>query len=396
MQIRVRFFDTGAATVRNEVIEAPSEAALRERLTGEGHTVLALRARGVARLGARRRRLDLGVFCAEFRTLLDAGLSVVEAVDTLAAKDSDGSGTVYAQLGEALRQGKGLAAAMAQQPEAFPGILVAAVKSAEMTGAVSGALAEFGRYHLMVSGLRNRAVSSAIYPAVVLGFGLLVAVMLLLFVVPRFASIYDVVGPGGSAPTRVLIGVAGHVKQYGWAWMLVLSLATVLFVVAVRIGVVQRVAWRLIALIGPMQRVMRIFQLAQIFRSLAMLSRGGFTLVEGLKLSDALAREPTLNRALAQVRVRVEQGEGLAKALTHEGVRDPVADRLIAAGERSGAMAAVFDAIADDFGGRVERSVERAMKIAEPMLMVLVGGFIGALVLLMYMPIFDLTQSLNR
>lgn len=396
MQFEVRYFDRSTGQVGSAVLEAATDVAAREQVMADGRTVLQVRQLRAGLLRPRARRLDLGVFCAELRTLLEAGLSVVEAVDTLAEKGTDGSGAVYTRLGEALRQGKSLAAAMAMQPDSFPGILVAAVKSAEMTGAVSRALLEFGRYHLMVSGLRDRAVSSAIYPAVVLGFGLIVSLFLLFFVVPRFASIYDVVGSSGSLATQVLIGLASHMKHYGWAWLTMTVMGIAALIVALRNGALARAAWRLASSIGPLRRVLRVFQLAQIFRSLAMLTRGGFTLLDGLKLSHALALEPTLNGSLLRVRERVEQGEGLAKALANEGVRDPVADRLIAAGERSGAMASIFDAIADDFGARVERTVERAMKIAEPMLMVLVGGFIGALVLLMYMPIFDLTQSLNR
>jgi len=139
---------------------------------------------------------------------------------------------------------------------------------------------------------------------------------------------------------------------------------------------------------------MRIYQLSRLYRTLAMLLRGGMPAVVAMRNAGELLR-PELRQQLALARRDVEQGQAMADALAQHGLTTPVAGRMLRVGQRTGRMSELMERIAAYYEDDMARSIEWFTRLFEPLLMLLIGALIGGIVLLMYLPIFDLAGTVG-
>ena len=397
MRYQVRLFDPASGEVRQMVAEAPDESSLRADLAAGGGVVVALRPHASAAMWfarTRPKRFDVGLLCVELSRLLRAGLTLPEAVETQLGRVQAPARRIYASLQARLLEGKRLSEAM-RLADAFPPVLVAAVRASERSGRVPEALEEFARYDAALRELRRKMINAAIYPSLVVGFGFLVSLFLLGYVVPRFAQIFSERVAQTSSATGLLIKLGQTINTHP-AWV-----AASLLVLAASIGSLAtnpRVRSQLVALIsriGTVERWLRTLQLARITHSMAMLLKNGFPMPEAMSLASALALRTDLRTEMKQATDAIEAGQPTSVAWNRGGLADGFATRILQAGERTGNLAACFDTLAQTYRLDVETALERASRIVEPLLLVIVATLIGLIVVLMYMPIFDLASSVG-
>jgi len=392
MLFTARLFDSSRRTVQLRQVDAADESAARALLAGEGATVLALQA---SRMRAKRpdptKRHDMALLCRELRALLQAGLSVVEALDALGA--AAGPDSIYQLLLARLREGKALSTAM-QDVGGFPPLLVASVRASERTSDLTHALETYLRFDDMMGGLRRKVVSAALYPALVVGLGGLIAVFLLLVVIPRFAALYGESSADVSVATRGLLAFSAALAQRPWLMPTVLvGLVTVLAWAGTGTRPRQAGTW-LVAHWKWLGRQVAHFEYARLFEALALLVHGGYSLHESLGVCLTLAQGPTQAK-LTQARQRIEQGASASVGFKSAGLTDAVTERLIRAGERGGDFDRVLRAIAERHRQTFETFVERATRIVEPVLLLGVALMVGSMVVLLYMPVFDIAASVR-
>lgn len=398
---RLRTFSPSRGQAEEHLVEAESAEVAAQTLKQLGLTILSVEQDSASILmrwlpgKIQSPRVDVGLICTELATLLHAGLHLVEAMDALAARESSGDAGIYRALAAQLHQGRALSQAMAAGQAQFPAILLASVRAAERTGKVADALEQYGRLHRGVQELRRKLLSTAVYPLVVVGFGVLVALFLLFVVIPRFASVYGGLGPHPGWASQVLIVVSQHMQHYRLLWLGLIMLSLLALVRIILQGQFTRKLLTLLARHGQLASWLRLFQMAEVFRSLSVLLRGGFSVVDALQLCADTPSDPRTRAALHAALLRIREGSGLSSALQAGGMIDEVALRLIAAGERAGNLPATLDAIADDHSRRVQNLLERGMRLVEPLTMIGVGLMVGLLVMLMYMPIFDLAGAIQ-
>lgn len=393
-------FDVHALDSRQQVValtlEAPSEAAARESARRRGLDAFAVQAKRPILGLHRRAQFPTLLFTMELRSLLDAGLNLVEALQTLAEKDAQGERhEVLEGIVAALHRGEPFSQALAAFPRHFAPLYVATVKAAERTGDVREALARFIDYQEELERVRKKVVSASIYPAILLAVGSLVLAFLMLYVVPRFARVYE--DMAGTLPffSQLLLGFGDLVGRHGWflgIFFLAALVASVFTLAkpAVRARLNAHL-WRLPAL-GPR---MKIYQLARLYRSAGMLLRAGIPALRALEMTqDLLAAH--LRPQLAQAKQLIEQGRPMSAALGASGLATPVAARMMSVGERGGDMGRMFAEIARFHEDEVARAVEWFARAFEPVLMTLLGVAVGLVVVLMYMPIFELAGSIQR
>ncbi|MCD2345012.1 type II secretion system F family protein [Ideonella azotifigens] len=394
MDFEARLFDPASRAVELRRLQADDEPAARALLSATGHTVLelrTLRGRRQAAAGGKRKE-DLALWCRELRALLQAGMSVVEALDALAA--AAGPASMHEALLARLREGKSLSTAM-QQVGGFPALLVASVRASERTSDLTHALDAFLRFDDMVGGLRRKVISAALYPAVVVGLGSLIAVFLLLVVIPRFAKLYSEAGAGVSTATRGLLAFSALLSAQPWLAPVGLALlfTGVLWALS-GTRPAQLLAWLL--RVWPWLAVQAgHFERARLFEALALLVHGGYSLHEALGVCLTLAQAPEMHARLTQARLRIEQGAAASVSFDSVGLTDPVTERLIRAGERGGEFDRVLRAIAERHRQTFETFIERATRIVEPVLLLGVALMVGSMVVLLYMPIFDIAGSVR-
>lgn len=382
--------------VETFALDATDAREARTLAQGRGYAVLAVRRRlGMLALPRRRRGFPLQLFSQELRVMLDAGLSLPEAMQALVEKESrDDLRHTLKRVADALLEGASFSAALARQPDAFPALYVAMIKASEKTGDLSEALARYIGYQQQVDAIRRKVLSASVYPALLLAVGVLVALFLLGYVVPRFSAVYDDLGRKLPWITELMLR-AGRLLNDN------VAIAAVSAVVAaaaifhalsqpgVRAGILRQL-WR----IPRFGERLRIYDLSRLYRTLAMLLRSGMPIVPAMRnASDLLRPEPRARLALALA--DIEQGHTISQAMAEHGLTTPVALRMLRVGERSGRMSELMERIAAYFEDDLARWIDWFTRLFEPILMLLIGGVIGAVVLLMYMPILELAGALQ-
>jgi general secretion pathway protein F len=396
MHYQVRGLGSDGAILVVE-IDARDERDAGEQAASRGLAVLSMRRRaGVgAWMVARRARFPLLLFSQELLALLQSGISLVESIETLAEKEQrPETRKVLDQLITRLRQGQALSAALQQSPAAFPALYVAAVRAAERTGALEEALSRFIAYQTQIDSVRKKLISSAIYPAMLIAVGLLVTLFLLGYVVPRFSQVYEDMGDKLPWMSRVLMHwgklIERHAVEMGIAVVAAGALAVHWLA---RPETLQRIAswlWRIPALGGRM----RVYQLARFYRTLSMLLRGGIAVVPALDMVAGLLQS-SLRAQLDQASRLVREGKPISQAMEAAGLATPIALRMLRVGERSGRMGDMMERIAAFHDEEMARWVDWATRVFEPLLMAAIGLVIGLIVVLLYLPIFELAGSIQ-
>jgi general secretion pathway protein F len=374
--------------------QALDEHAARQQAEGRGYTVLEVKSRRALPL-VRQARFPVQLFSQELLVLLEAGLPLVEAIETLAQKDRRAEfRALLGAIVNVLRQGQPLSAALEQQPAVFSPLYVATVRAAERTSDLAPALSRYVAYQAQLEAIRKRALNAAIYPMILIGAGALVSLFLLLYVVPRFGKIYEDRVADLPFFSQLLIGwgqlVEGHALLVG-AMLLALPVLVVFFLkqknIRAKLG---DTLWRAPA-IGER---LKVYQLARLYRTTGMLLRGGMPLVSALNMSAELLH-PVLRGRLAAASRAISEGRSVSESLEANGLATPVAMRMLVVGEQGGNMGEMMDRAASFHDEELARWVDWFTRMFEPLLMAVIGLVIGAIVVLMYMPIFELAGNIR-
>lgn len=384
---------TASRTIEDVTVDAAGEAEARQLVAGRGGRVIALRSGGTL-LAARtpRREFNLSVFNQQMHSLLAAGQTVVDAIDVLCQNDrKPGSKAVYEVLLRELRQGNQLSDAMARLPSIFPVLYVAMVRSSETTGTVRASIDRYMQYQQQVDQIRGKLTAAATYPAILLGVGALVITFLMLYVLPRFASVYEDAG-------TMRNGKAGFAQWWGafvndntlLAWLTVGAM-----LLAVSIGVLhpamRRAAYRRLVASPWIGERIRVLQLGRLYRTLAMLLHSGLSVLAAMRMTRA-SLPAAMHDDVDHAARLVSEGMTMSHAMRECGLSTEVAVRLLVAGESSGNLDDMMERIADFYDQETARWIDTAGRLIEPVLMLGIGLVVGAIVLMLYSPIFDLAN----
>lgn len=348
------------------------------------------------RVGGRQRRagrFQLPLFTRQLLSLLEAGLNVVEGLETLAEQDrGQAAGDIVPGLLAALRQGLSLSQALQRFPAVFPELFVATVRASERTGDMPEALRRYLTFDQSLRETRKKLLGAAIYPLLLLAVGGLVTFFLLGFVVPRFALVFADSGRSPEGLSALLFVWGGLVNRHatalvagalailgGFAWLISLP--------RTRAGL-GRLLWRMPA-IGER---LRIVYLARFYRTVGMLLRAGIPLRGSLLMVGDILPDG-LRSGLARTVAEIEQGLAFSEAVHNGGLSTPVARRMIAVGEKSGRLGELLEAVAAFYDEEISSLIDTFGRLFEPLLMTGIGIVIGGIVLLLYMPIFELAGS---
>jgi len=394
MEFRVKALDGGRGVV-SRVLDAVDESDARRQLELQDLRVISLAPLHRLRLSARKGHLQLAVFSQQLVSLLDAGLSLVESLEALAEREgSAGTHGVLERVLGRLYEGQTLGAALAEHPRTFPALYIASVRASERTGALKEALTRYIAYQQQADALKKTLVNACIYPAVLLGAGILVMFFLMGYVVPRFSSIYEDVGTDLPFASRVLLQWGQLIDAHAG----LVAVLVILFLGGAAYGLTRPEArarmgeW--ITKIPAVGRQLHLYQLARLYRTTGMLLRGGMPAVTALQMSAGVLRAAS-RTAFARATQSVREGQSLAQAMESNGLTTPVAARMLRVGERSGNMGEMMERIATFCDEELARWVSVVTRLIEPLLMTVIGLIIGVIVVLMYFPIFELAGSVR-
>lgn len=370
--------------------DARRQVELRGLFAAEIRPAAGLSVRG--RLG---RNWSLILFSQELLALLTAGLSIVEGLEALAEKEAnDGVRGILERLLAGLRDGKRFSAVLAEQPYHFPPLYVGIVRAAEGTSDLPRSLARYLDYRKRIDGVRGKIVSATIYPAFLALVGGGVSFFLIGYVVPKFAQVYQETGRSLPLASRLLMQWGRFAGAHSLALLAGLAALIALAALGTRAILRRGGVAKLLTLVPGLGERVRIYELSRLYLTLGMLLEGGITVV-GAMDSVLTMMSPGLAASLARASAAIQGGTPLSEAFEAEGLTTPISLRMLRVGERSGELGAMLTRSAEFYDGEIGRWIDRFTKLFEPMLMAAIGIVVGAIVVLLYMPIFDLADSLS-
>ena len=377
-------------------LEAQDEIDAHQQLTARGVAPLSLRkVAGWGRLSLGKGPFSLTLFTQELRALLDAGLTLVESVETLADKAQKSEArTVLEQITHHLYEGQTFSQALARSPNVFPPLYISTVRAAEKTGALSPALKRYLDYREKLDVVRRKAISASIYPVLLLIAGALVTAFLLGYVVPRFASVYAESGREVPWLSGMLLRWGRFIGSHGVALAAAIAGMLVVAVYSLTLPLVRKVLSDFMWQLPVIGERLKLYQLARFYRTASMLLSGGMPALIALSMSRDLL-PVGLRASLDQASEAIRSGKPMSLAMELNGLTTPVALRMLRVGEKTGHMDDMMERIASFYDEDMARWVDWFARVFEPLLMAVIGLLIGAIVVLMYMPVFELAGSLQ-
>jgi general secretion pathway protein F len=394
MEFEVRTLGAGGEISPLAINAASAEeaCALAE---SQGLAVLSVRRGRNGKLLSRKAGFPLILFTQELLALLKAGLNLLGAVATLTEKESRAEvRRVLEAILSSLNSGMTFSAALAEHPAVFPPLYVAAVRASEKSGGLGDALGRYVAFHSQLDVLRKKIVSASIYPALLIIVGGLVVLFLMGYVVPRFSAIYESAGKDIPLLSRLLLQWGLLVEQHrGWLMAGFAGGAAGVVHTLSRENFRNRLLAQAKSLPGVGEHL-RVFQLARFYRTLGMLLRSGIPLLNALEMSADLLQGDYRER-LKRAAADIQEGKSISHAMDGNGLTTPVAARLLRVGEQTGQMGEMMEHIAEFHDEEMGRWVEWFTRLFEPLIMAFIGLFIGIIVVMMYLPIFELAGSLQ-
>jgi general secretion pathway protein F len=382
--------------IASVLVDALDEADARRQVEARGLFVSAIEPVQAPLLRRQRGgKLSLVLFSQELLALLTAGLGIVEGLEALLEKEaSPATRGVLERLLAGLREGKRLSAVMAAQPTLFPPLYVGIVRAAEGTSDLPRALERYIEYQQRIDTVRAKVVSASIYPAILLLVGGGVSIFLMSYVVPRFAEVYQ--GAGRNLPwmSRLMLDWGQFAGRHAGGLLIGFAAVVALAAWGIRRTLQRGGAARLLAKLPGIGERARIYELSRLYLTLGMLNEGGITLVNAIDTVQGMV-SPGVAGGLKAARAAIEAGRPLSDAFEANGLTTPISLRMLRVGERTGAMGTMLTRSAAFYDGEIGRWIDRFTRTFEPLLMAAIGLVVGAIVVLLYMPIFDLAGDMS-
>lgn len=340
-------------------------------------------------------RFPLLLFIQELRVLIDAGLALPDALETLAEKEHQPEArAIIIKVLDSVREGKQISEAMVELPLAFPELFIATVRATETTGDLPEALGRYALYLEQIDLLKRRIISASVYPALVLSFGAIVVIFLLAYVVPKFSKIYASNHGDISFTTELLLKVGQFSQEYGLFVLLFLIIfGFTIFNLLSRPDVRAKLLswiWRL----PYLGEELKIYHLSRLYRTFSMLLKSGVPIITGLVMVNKLLGT-SLQLNLSKAKMLISEGRSFSEAFLRSDLTTPVSLRLFRVGERTGKLDSMMERAAAFHEEQLTRWVDALTKIIEPLLITAIGIVIGGIVLMMYLPIFELASGLD-
>ena len=365
------------------------------QVKARGFSPLGIQAKSTSFIKQGSKKFPLALFSQELLALLEAGLNLVEAIETLVEKEQSGEiKSTLDSLLQALYQGQTFSSALELQPATFPVLYIATVRASEKTGDLAESLTRYVSYEQQLGLLKKKIVSSSIYPILLMAVGGLVILFLMGFVVPKFSKIYE--DTGGNLPflSQVLLAWGVFLESHGKALVIALGLGAMGLAYGLSRPALRKWLMQLLWRIPALGQRLRIFQLARFYRTLGMLLKGGTPIIAALSSVTGLL-DAAMQLKMKQASAAIQEGQPISLAMDQAGLTTPVALRMLRVGERSGKIGDMMERIAAFYDEELSRWIDWFTRLFEPILMLFIGLVIGVVVLLLYMPIFELAGNIQ-
>ncbi|HYP06706.1 MAG TPA: type II secretion system F family protein [Bryobacteraceae bacterium] len=343
--------------------------------------------------GRRGNRRDVLLFTQELSTLLNAGVPLDRALSiTSELTERAVFRLVVQDIIRVLKGGKSLADSIATKPEYFSSLYINMVRAGEASGSLATVFERLSEFERTRDDLRNYVVSSMVYPGLLATVGAASVIFLMTFVIPRFASVFEDSHMVIPTPTRIMLDVSRAVTTYGWivAVALIGGLIFLRGYIATRHG---RLWWDGLRLKLPVLGVaLRKAEVARFARAMSTLVANSVPLVQSIGIAGATLNNKRISGSLEMVAQGVKRGEGIAAPLRRSNEFPPLAAHLLSVGEETGRLDHMFARMAEIYETETRTAIRRFTALFEPVVILIMGIIIGALILSMLLAITSMNE----
>jgi type IV pilus assembly protein PilC len=373
---------------------APDEKTLRAELHRQGVAPSKIRKQRQGVKGGKPNPGDIAVFSRQLATMLAAGIPLVQAFEIVGAgHEKPAMQKLILDIKADVEGGTSLHEALAKQPLYFDDLFVNLVEAGEQAGALESLLDKIATYKEKTEALKKKVKKALFYPAAVLAVAVIVTIILLVFVIPQFESLYKGFGANLPAFTQFVIHVSQVVQHDGlFIAMVVGGAAWAFFYFKKRSRAMREFLDRIILkfpVIGP---ILNKAAIARYARTLSTMFAAGVPLVEALDSVAGATGNIVYENAVRKMRDEVSTGQRLQRAMENTGLFPNMVNQMIAVGEESGSLDEMSGKVATFYEAEVDNAVDAMSSLLEPLIMVILGVLVGGLVIAMYLPIFKLAS----
>jgi type IV pilus assembly protein PilC len=341
---------------------------------------------------------EVALMSRQLATMVAAGLSLVRALGVLADQiESKPLREAMLQVRSDVEQGTLLSAALEKLPKIFPPIYISMVKAGEVGGSLDIVLLKLSTTLEKQVELRSKIRSALAYPAIVMSLVVVIVTALMLFVVPIFKHLFTSLGSKLPLPTLIVIDISDIMASI---WLLVVIAVTVLSIVLFRKWIktpLGREKWDAFKMRPPVFGALtHKVALARFTATLSSLLSSGVPIIEALDIVASTAGNEIIANAVRGAREGVRQGQALSETLAQYDVMPRMVTQMIETGEESGALDAMLEKVAEFYDNEVDTTIESLTSVLEPLLIVTMGVCIGAVVIAMYLPMFDIYKVIQN
>ncbi len=339
---------------------------------------------------------DIVIFTRQFATMINSGLPLVQSLDILAEQTENASlAKVLREVLYDVESGHTLAAAIAKHPKVFTELFCNMVAAGEAGGILDTILLRLATFLEKNDALLRKIKGAMVYPSVIFTVAGMAIVILLIFVIPTFQTMFESAGIPLPLPTRIVIGMSAFLQAYWWACLGgIIGGAFALRATYATPGgqlAIDRILLSL-PIIGDLQRKAAV---SRFTRTLGTLVSSGVSILEGLEITAKTAGNRVIHDAIMRSRTSIAGGETIAGPLKESGVFPPMVVQMINVGEQTGGLDTMLTKIADFYDDEVDAAVEVLLAAMEPIMIVVLGVVVGGMIVAMYLPIFDMINAVG-
>jgi type IV pilus assembly protein PilC len=373
---------------------APDEQTLRAELRRQGVAPSRIRKQRQGRKGGKVNAGDIAIFARQLSTMLAAGIPLVQSFEIVGnGNDKPAMQKLILDIKADIEGGTSLHEALAKHPLYFDDLFVNLVEAGEQAGALESLLDKVATYKEKTEALKKKVKKALFYPAAVLAVAVIVTIVLLVFVIPQFESLYKGFGADLPAFTQFVIGISNFVQHKGlYLGAVIAGIFWAFFYFKKRSRKMREVLDRIalkVPVIGP---ILNKAAIARYARTLSTMFSAGVPLVEALDSVAGATGNIVYENAVLRMRDEVSTGQRLQRAMEQTGLFPNMVNQMIAVGEESGALDEMSAKVATFYEAEVDNAVDAMSSLLEPLIMVILGVLVGGLVIAMYLPIFKLAS----
>ncbi len=338
---------------------------------------------------------DRAVFFRQFAVMIDAGLPLVQCLDLMASNQENTSfQRTLTGVRTAVEGGSTLSNAMRAYPRVFDDLVVNMVEAGETGGILDIILDRLATYTEKAVKMKQALRSALIYPVSVISLALLIVGGLLKWVVPIFTKLFEGLGVELPVPTVFVIRLSELVGAFWW-WAILFVILLFFGIKLFRKGEQGRLIWdRMMLNLPIIGMLLRKIAVARFSRTLGTLITSGVPILEALAITARTSGNAVIERTLLKVRRSIEEGRTLVDPLKESGVFPNMVTQMIGVGEATGSMDAMLQKIADFYENEVDAATKDLLTLLEPVMIAVLGVFVGGIVISLYLPLFKMIGKL--